>query len=239
MITKDFPNKGYIKEYMYVTLLGLITCLLISVITYNPADSTEFNINSSALNGLYHVTNTFGILGASIADWLFQIFGIASILFLFVFFIQVLSFFRKPKVKNRFILRVFGYPQLILCYLGLLSAIAPTLHFRGIDILSGGFLGGALFHSTQSIVGTQGAILLFSLGAISSLTLCLGIRPIATIFWIFNFFPFWKTRNFKEAVLDSDRSLGLELQQGLHIIKEYEYHEEPLSEKILEQKSEV
>lgn len=236
---KECPNKGYIKEYMYVTLLGVITCLLISVITYNPADPTEFNINSSALNGLYHVTNTFGMLGASIADWLFQIFGIASILFLFVFFIQVLSFFRNPKIKDRFILRVFGYPQLILCYLGLLSAIAPTLHFRGIDILSGGFLGSFFFHSIKFIVGTEGAILLFSLGALSSLTLCLGIRPIATIFWLFHFLPFWKTQDFKEAVLESDKPFGSELQQGLHIIKEYDHHEEPLVEENFEQKSEV
>lgn len=222
MIKKEYSDKGYIKEYFYVTLLGLIFCLLVSVITYNPTDSTTFNVNSASLNGSYQVTNTLGSFGAKFADWSFQIFGVASILFLFIFFIQVLSFFRKEKLKNRFVLRVFGYPQLIFCYLGLLAGIVPTVHFRGIDIPSGGFLGKFLFESVRIFLGDQGAVLLFSLGAISSLTLCLGIRPISTVFWLFSLLSFRKSRKFRDVVQGDESLYESKLMKEFQMVKDYE-----------------
>lgn len=228
MIKKEYSDRGYIKEYFYVTLLGLIFCFLVSAITYNPTDSTTFNVNSAALNGSYQVTNTLGAFGAKFADWSFQIFGMASILFLFIFFIQVLSFFRKEKLKNRFVLRVFGYPQLIICYLGLLAGIVPTVHFRGVDIPSGGFLGKFLFESTRIFLGDQGAVLLFSLGALSSLTLCLGIRPISTVFWIFNLLSFRKGRKFQDVVQGDETLYESKLMQDFQVVKDYEPHVEPV-----------
>lgn len=228
MIKKEYSDKGYIKEYFYVTLLGIIFCFLVSVITYNPTDSTTFNVNSTALNGSYQVTNTLGSFGAKFADWSFQIFGVASILFLFIFFIQVLSFFRKEKLKNRFVLRVFGYPQLIVCYLGLLAGIVPTVYFRGIDIPSGGFLGKFLFESTRIFLGDQGAVLLFSLGAISSLTLCLGIRPISTIFWLFSLLSFRKSRKFQDVVQGDEALYESKLMKEFQVVKDYEPNVEPI-----------
>jgi S-DNA-T family DNA segregation ATPase FtsK/SpoIIIE len=192
--TNDISNKEYIKEYIHVVLLSLIFCLLISVITFNPNDSSYFSINSENYSKVNHVSNTFGILGAKIADWSIQLFGISSIVFLFVFLCQILNTFKRPKQKSRFYLRLFGFPQLIICYLVLLSSIQPIIHFRGIAIYSAGIIGFNLFSYVYKFLGETGTIIAFSIGFFSSLTLALGIRPLSSIIWIISLFPFKKTK---------------------------------------------
>ncbi|WP_186646574.1 DNA translocase FtsK [Fluviispira vulneris] len=195
-------NQEYFKEYIHVLLLGITFCIFVSIITYNPADPSSFNISSQVTNKLAEITNTFGPIGASIADWCFQVFGLGSIVFSMVFIAQLLNTFRKPKQKSRFILRIFGYPQLIACYLGLLSLILPETHFRGIDIYTGGLLGSSIAHFTTMLVGKSGAIISLSIAGLASLTLSLGIRPIATVSYLLALLPFNSTKNFVGVVSD-------------------------------------
>ena len=123
-------DREYLKEYIHILLLGITFCVFVSIITYNPADPSSFNLNSNSINNISHVSNTFGFLGASIADWSFQVCGLGAMVFSMVFIIQLLNTFRRPRQRSRFGLRVFGYPQLILCYLGLMSLISPEIRFR-------------------------------------------------------------------------------------------------------------
>jgi len=212
MRQREYPDKGYIKEYLYVTLLGFIFCFLISIITYDPADQTTFNISSSA-EPVY--SNTFGPIGACIADWSFQVFGIGAILFSCVFFIQIFGFFRKPSMQKRFFLRLFGYPQLIICYLGLVQSIDPVVHFRGIEIASGGWIGQFVFFHLKLVLGAYGAGIVCAFGSFSSLTLCLGIRPISTVFSLIRWLPFKKIKLFQEALKQPDEFGVVEIPKDI------------------------
>lgn len=195
-------DREYVKEYIHILLLGLTFCVFISIITYNPADPSSFNINSQTLNNSNQVSNTFGLLGASIADWSFQVCGLGSMVFSMVFIAQLLNTFRRPRQRSRFALRVFGYPQLILCYLGLLSLIAPVFHFRGVDIYTGGIIGNSIAQFFMSFIGKNGSLIALSIGGFASLTLALGIRPLATISYILSWFPSRATKNFVGAVTE-------------------------------------
>ena len=198
--TKDLKNKEYVKEYIHIITLAFVFCILLSSITYNPTDPSPFNINSSFQDLNYHTTNLFGPLGAGVSDWLFQLFGIGTIIFLFVFFIQILNTFRRPKQVSRFYLRIFGYPQLILCYLALSSAIVATIQFRGVSIYTGGFIGNSIYHSFAGLLGQTGAIIALSIGFVSSMTLALGIRPLSSICWLISALPFQRVKDFAESV---------------------------------------
>ena len=85
-------DREYLKEYIHILLLGITFCVFVSIITYNPSDPSSFNINSKSLNNISHVSNTFGILGASIADWCFQVYG-----FFNGIYCSVIKYFEKAK----------------------------------------------------------------------------------------------------------------------------------------------
>lgn len=182
-------DREYLKEYIHILLLGVTFCAFVSIITYNPSDPSAFNISSKSTQQFEAVTNTFGLIGASIADWCFQVFGLGSMIFSMVFIIQLLNTFRRPRLKSRFALRVIGYPQLILCYLGILSLIMPTLHFRGVEIYSGGILGHAISSLLIAYIGKSGSIIALSFLGTASLTLALGVRPLTTLTYLFSLFP--------------------------------------------------
>lgn len=182
-------DREYLKEYIHILLLGVTFCAFVSIITYNPSDPSAFNISSKSTQQFEAVTNTFGLIGASIADWCFQVFGLGSMIFSMVFIIQLLNTFRRPRLKSRFALRVIGYPQLILCYLGILSLIMPTLHFRGVEIYSGGILGHGISSLLIAYIGKSGSIIALSFLGTASLTLALGVRPLTTLTYLFSLFP--------------------------------------------------
>ncbi len=182
-------DRDYIKEYIHVLLLGITFCAFISIITYNPSDPSSFNISSKSLQQMQVATNTFGLIGASIADWSFQVFGLGAIVFSMVFMVQLLNTFRRPKQKSRFALRVMGYPQLILCYLAILSIIMPTLHFRGVEIYTGGILGHIISTFFVTYIGKSGSIIALTFLGTASLTLAMGIRPLSTLSYLFSLIP--------------------------------------------------
>ena len=193
-------DREYLKEYIHILLLGITFCVFVSIITYNPSDPSSFNINSKSLNNISHVSNTFGILGASIADWCFQVCGLGSMVFSMVFIVQLLNTLRRPRQRSRFGLRVFGYPQLILCYLGLMSLISPEIHFRGVDIYTGGIIGHLVSHFFITFIGKTGAIIVLSIVGLASLTLSLGIRPLTTLSYLLSLFPNKVTKKIVGAI---------------------------------------
>ena len=196
-------DREYLKEYVHVLLLGITFCAFISIITYNPSDPSSFNISSHSIQNSHNTaSNTFGLIGASIADWSFQVFGLGSIVFSMVFIIQLLNTFRRPRQKSRFALRVLGYPQLILCYLSIMSIILPSLHFRGVEIYSGGILGHMISSFFLAYIGKSGSIIALTFLGTASLTLALGIRPLTTLSYLFSLFPSKTTKKISNAFLE-------------------------------------
>ncbi len=215
ILQKNSAEDGeYLKEYIHILLLGITFCIFISIITYNPADPSSFNISSQALGNITQVSNTFGLLGASIADWSFQVCGLGAMVFSMVFIIQLLNTFRRPKQRSRFALRVFGYPQLIICYLGLLTLISPEFHFRGVEIYTGGIIGHIVATFFMSFIGKTGAIIALSIGGLASLTLALGVRPLASFSFILSMFPSRATQKIAGAI--GEQAIEKEITQITH-----------------------
>lgn len=202
LLKNNAEDREYLKEYIHILLLGITFCVFVSIITYNPADPSSFNISSLSANHISHVSNTFGLLGASIADWSFQVCGLGSMVFSMIFIIQLLNTFRRPRQRSRFGLRVFGYPQLIICYLGLMSLISPEIHFRGVEIYTGGIIGHLVSHFFISFIGKTGAIIALSIVGLASLTLALGIRPLTTLSYLLSLFPSKVTKKIVGAIDD-------------------------------------
>lgn len=155
--TVALKQKDYIKEYLYIVALAILFCLIVSVISYDPNDPSTFHRLS---NQEQKISNYFGPFGASLADWAFQIFGLGSIIFLILFIVQLLHTFRRPLSKSRVYLKIFGYPQLILFYLGFVSGIKPLTNFKGIQILTGGVIGNKVFELCSNLFGTKGTLIM-------------------------------------------------------------------------------
>lgn len=205
-------DRDYLKEYIHVLLLGVTFCAFISIITYNPSDPSSFNISSKSLQHMQVATNTFGLIGASVADWSFQVFGLGSMVFSMVFMVQLLNTFRRPRQKSRFALRVMGYPQLVLCYLAILSIIMPTLHFRGVEIYTGGILGHIISTFFVTYIGKSGSIIALTFLGTASLTLALGIRPLTTLSYLFSLIPSKTSKNIISAL--DENPIEKETQQS-------------------------
>jgi DNA segregation ATPase FtsK/SpoIIIE, S-DNA-T family len=210
----DAEDREYFKEYIHILLLGITFCVFVSIITYNPADPSSFNFSSKALGNFTQVSNTFGLLGASIADWSFQVCGLGAMVFSLIFIIQLINTFRRPRQRSRFALRVFGYPQLIICYLGLISLISPEFHFRGIEIYSGGIIGQIVSTFFMSFIGKTGSIIALSIGGLASLTLALGIRPLASFSFFLSLFPSRATKKIAGAI--GEQLIEKEISQITH-----------------------
>ncbi|MBX9704560.1 MAG: DNA translocase FtsK 4TM domain-containing protein, partial [Silvanigrellaceae bacterium] len=133
------PDKIYFREFFSILYLFSFFLLMTAVITYDPCDLSDFVITSSNQQNV--ISNVFGPFGANLAEWMYQLFGIGAILFSFVFFALLLNTLKLPKNKSRFWLRIFGFPQLIFCYLGLLSAIQTYWIFKGVMFYTGGYIG--------------------------------------------------------------------------------------------------
>ena len=184
-------NVIYMKEYLYFLLLGIMFCIFLSLLTFDPGDPSGFSINASSSLSKVEVENLMGKAGAIVSDWMYQLFGIGALLFSFIFIGQILGSLQKPEPKSRFYLKLFGYPQLIIFFLGLSCRVVDSLDFRGIEIYSGGYLGHIVSEFFYSIFGKTGSILALAIGTLSSLILCLGLRPT-------QIFPFMaKLTNFK------------------------------------------
>lgn len=199
MNRETLNDRNYVREYFFVLTLGMVFCFFISILTYNPADPTFFSQGASQKLPL-PITNTFGPLGAAIADWCVQLFGIGSLVFSMVFIAQILNTFRRPKQQSRILLRAFGYPQLIVCYLALVSGILPTYQYHNITIYTGGAIGHSLFYWLSHFIGAAGAFIAFGIGFFSSLVLSMGIRPLSAIAWILALLPFSRTKKMATSI---------------------------------------
>lgn len=209
--TKQIRQKDYIKEYLYLIVLAVLFCASVSIVTYDPNDPSTFHRAENYASNISNISNYFGSVGASFSDWSFQLFGLGVVVFLIVFILQILHIFRYKISKTSFYLKIFGYPQLILFYLGFVSGIKPFTNYNGIQILTGGIIGNSVFELCQHVFGTFGALTILFLGAFSSLTLCLGITPLSSVLWLLRLAPLKNVKYFIHHVSEEMPSLPNEI----------------------------
>lgn len=184
----------YITEYAFCILFFVMLFVVLAVASFDPSDASPFTFAIQSGTNASELTNIFGPWGAAIADWSFQLFGLGALVFSFVFLVQVLATFKRPREKGRFLLRCFGYPQLLVSYLGLMCAFKDTVNFRGAEFFTGGIVGHWVFEFFASGLGRTGTIVALMFGVLASLPLCLGIRPIHSLTRLLTYIPLKRTK---------------------------------------------
>jgi DNA segregation ATPase FtsK/SpoIIIE, S-DNA-T family len=125
------------REIKGIIFLVLAILLGASLFTYNPGDYL-FGIKS---NHAIEARNLFGVAGAHLAGYLFQLIGFSSFLPILVFLSISLSSFRGkpflPPVKG-----IIAILCLLISFSGLLSLqLGEKISYKGGQILSGGLIG--------------------------------------------------------------------------------------------------
>ncbi|MGB8367027.1 MAG: DNA translocase FtsK [Candidatus Babeliales bacterium] len=139
-------KKLLIYRVITAFIVGLsIIFLFLSLISYNPEDSSYFSYHSSGLV----VSNNAGLYGAQVAALLFFLFGSAALLLIpllaFVFFMLV----KKKIIKNEW--------ERLVAFILLLPLSSTLLRLYAVDFLyspyPGGLIGYLLYTKLITLVG--------------------------------------------------------------------------------------
>ncbi len=176
---------------------------VLSVASFHPSDATTFQVVSHGSSREPPAGNLFGPLGAQVADWAWQLAGLGALVFALVFIAQILASFQRPRRLSRMWLRAAGYPQLLVCYLGMLSLLRPKWLLEGMEFPTGGYLGASIADAFAGTLGEGGALVALGFGVAASLPLCLGIRPVGLVLSVLEALPFGRVRGWLDE-LESD-----------------------------------
>ena len=138
-------------------LLGLSIFLSLSFLSYNPQDPS---LNSFGLS--LKVTNYCGFVGASLADLFYQLFGLASWLFIFGAFLLSYKFFMN-KIRESLFQSLLIFTLFLLAFSSLSELHFSQFSFFDQQISLGGALGKIVISSLKPffyVIGT--AVLLWS-----------------------------------------------------------------------------
>ena len=148
--SKDFSRAN---EIVAVILSALAVLIFLCLITYSPTDSS-LNTSSSA-----PTQNWVGVVGAYIADILFQAVGLTAYFLPVLLGLAAWRFFRSKNLPTSFS-RVFGFILFIISTAGLASLFG----------LTGGITGAFVAQTSEWLLGAIGAgILLLAIFATSLL----------------------------------------------------------------------
>lgn len=147
-------------------LAGII--VLFSLISYCPGDYRALVFNRS-------VSNIIGPVGALISHLFRSAFGIASYIFVLMFFLSAWSQFRKGE-QGDVIDRLFTLFFLTISSASFLSTSIADIHQN-----SGGFIGYYIYQFLKSITGVIGAYLIIVVMNLAGLIL-LGAVSLTTLF---------------------------------------------------------
>lgn len=197
-------NAVFVADYFALVALAAAIIICLSVYSFNPRDASAFHfvLTSNVPTGSTFL-NLLGPFGANLAEWLVQLFGIGAYVFSAVALVHSLQLFQRPRVRPRWLLRLFGYPQLIICFLGLLTAFREEISFFGVAFPVGGWVGLKTAAGLAPTFGASGAKIILSAGLLASLPLCLGVNPVSAVVWLLGRLP-W--RGFKEIAVEASGS---------------------------------
>lgn len=149
-----------------LSLAGII--VLFSLISYAPGDYRALVFNRS-------VSNIIGPVGALISHIFRSAFGVASYIFVLMFFLSAWNQFRKEE-KREVIDKLFT-----LFFLTISSASFLATSISDIHQNSGGFIGYYIYQFLKSITGVLGSYLIIVVMNLAGLIL-LGAVSLTTIF---------------------------------------------------------
>lgn len=134
------------NEVVAIIILALSFLVFLCLLTYSPTDPS-FNTSSSQ-----RTQNWIGVIGAHIADLLFQAIGSSAFIFPVILALIAWHVFHAPDLRPR-IGRVIGFLLLVIST----SSLIDLVGWRG------GIIGTFFSHGFVSLIGTIGSgILLFA-----------------------------------------------------------------------------
>ena len=168
--TDNQPVK-ILSNFLGFGLIGFSIYILISLISYNAADSAYFYQTNDP-----NVMNLGGPLGAVISDILLSTIGLGS--YLLLAFISLWSLESlAPKIFNlsspKFLFRIIGGLLSLICFTALCEFYIAGQSFP--QGSSGGFIGKFIFSNLVLIFGLIGSLLFLLIFLIPSATLGLNI----------------------------------------------------------------
>jgi S-DNA-T family DNA segregation ATPase FtsK/SpoIIIE len=187
-----------VREYFFSIAFFTSLALLLAIVTFHPNDTSTFSTASAAT-----ARNLFGPTGAAIADWSVQLFGFGAPTFALLALIEVLIAYRGITTQTTWKLRAFGIPQLILCYIALLSTISPEWTFYGATFSSGGLIGSSIAQVFTHLFGRAGSIAALLFAIFATLPLCLGVKPVSLFIRVLNWSP---SQNAKRLAKDLENA---------------------------------
>jgi len=168
--TDNQPVK-ILSNFLGFGLIGFSIYILISLISYNAADSAYFYQTNDP-----NVMNLGGPLGAVVSDILLSTIGLGS--YLLLLFISLWSLESlAPKIFNlsspKFLFRIIGGLLSLICFTALCEFYIAGQSFP--QGSSGGFIGKFIFSNLVLIFGLIGSLLFLLIFLIPSVTLGLNI----------------------------------------------------------------
>ncbi len=168
--TDNQPVK-ILSNFLGFGLIGFSIYILISLISYNAADSAYFYQTNDP-----NVMNLGGPLGAVVSDILLSTIGLGS--YLLLLFISLWSLESlAPKIFNltspKFLFRIIGGLLSLICFTALCEFYIAGQSFP--QGSSGGFIGKFIFSNLVLIFGLIGSLLFLIIFLIPSATLGLNI----------------------------------------------------------------
>lgn len=197
-------NGVFVADYFSLLALSISIIICLAVYSFNPKDPSAFHlVLTSNLPRGSDYFNLLGAFGANVSEWLIQLFGLGAYLFSAVLLVHCLQLFQRPRVKARWKMRVFGYPQLVVCFLGLLASFREEVVLSGTAFPISGWLGFKVVDALTPTFATSGTRIVLISGFLTSLPLCLGVNPVAAVVWMLNRLP-W--RRLKEIAAEASES---------------------------------
>ena len=160
-----------LSNFLGFGLIGFSIYLLISLISYNSADSAYFYQTNDP-----NVLNLGGPLGAVISDIMLSSIGLGSyllLLFISLWSLESLSPNLFKTSSPRFIFRLLGGLMSLICFIALCEFYISGQSFP--QGSSGGFIGKFIFSKLVLVFGLIGSLLFLIIFLIPSTTLSLNI----------------------------------------------------------------
>lgn len=200
-------NSVYVSDYISLILLFAALLLGLAVFSFNPKDATQFNnVLTSLSSSAPTYFNILGSFGAHSADWFIQFFGIGAHMFCAVAMVHALQLFQRPRPRSRWRLRIFGYPQMALCLLGLLTSFHSEVMLGDVGFPVGGLIGHSVLTALSPIFGATGTPLILLFGFFASLPLCLGVNPVTAVLWMMGKLPWSRLSDYAKDLLEEKRT---------------------------------
>ena len=158
-------------------LVGLV--LLISLLTYSPADPGFTTTGSGAL-----VENAVGQVGAWTADVLLHMFGYFAYIFPAALGLRIFLLFRQDESHRVISWRMLAIRAVGIILLAIGACALATLHFsmpEDFTWLAGGWIGNSMANASVPVFAILGSTLIFLALFLLGLTICFEISWILVV----------------------------------------------------------